>query len=307
MSIVSVPNNYSSKANASDNSNKSSANTNSKKINPYLYSFSGSDTLVSICFEASPENEVKLESVNTISISIHEQKTPVRRLGHAGPVGFTSSMRVIGGSIILTAVNGHPLQALVSSDLGKQIVNPNPGTQANQSAASPPANINQSYGSVLANRKTKAKVTTDFFLPFEKEEIDRANYLGNNTSLGYFKGIPNKGMPVCTVLPPMRIRLLFVSEYQNNVVPGYGEIILRHVNFVSENIVMSVNNMVTEFVLQFVAADVNEFQFTESDFDTVNSMSQVNPATAAAVNTDVAAAQTQTDSSPVEQQNVENK
>ncbi len=266
MSIVSKPNNYPNSL--SNSSGMGNVGTSQKKVNPYLYSFSGSDTLVSICFEASPENEVKLESVNTISISIHEQKTPVRRLGHAAPVGFTSSMRVIGGSIILTAVNGHPLQALVSADLESVATTPTPAeqtTQANTETTTETTTANTTRGgSVLKQRKTKQKYETDFYLPFNVDEIDRANYLGTNTSLGYFRNT-NKGMPLCTVLPPMRIRLLFVSEYSNDIVPGYGEIILNNVNFISENIVMSVNNMVTEFVLQFVASDAKEFQFTETD------------------------------------------
>lgn len=253
MSIVSKPNNFIQyPSNGPDPFGATNA-SNTKKINPYLYSFSGSDTLVSICFEASPENEVKLESVNTISISIHEQKTPVRRLGSAAPVGFTSSMRVIGGSIILTAVNGHPLQALVSADL-----------EATQARAQDGGKT--TGGSVLKQRNVKQNFQTDFYLPFNSDEIDRANYLGLSTSLGYFNN-SNKGMPLCTVLPPMKIRLLFVSEYRNQIVPGYGEIILNNVNFISENIVMSVNNMVTEFVLQFVASDVKEFQFTETDIN----------------------------------------
>lgn len=259
MSIVSKPNNYLQYPSNGPDPFVPTASNNNKKINPYLYSFSGSDTLVSISFEASPNNEVKLESVNTISISIHEQKTPVRRLGHAAPVGFTSSMRVIGGSIILTAVNGHPLQALVSADLEAQVAQTE--NQNNQTTEQAIAS-----GSVLKNRKTKSKNQTDFYLPFDREEIDRANYLGSSTSLGYFKN-NNKGMPLCTVLPPMKIRLLFVSEYRNQIVPGYGEIIINNVNFISENIVMSVNNMVTEFVLQFVASDIKEFQFTETDIN----------------------------------------
>ena len=259
MSIVSKPNNYLQYPNNGPDPFGATTPNNSKKINPYLYSFSGSDTLVSISFEASPDNEVKLESVNTISISIHEQKTPVRRLGHAAPVGFTSSMRVIGGSIILTAVNGHPLQALVSADLEAQVAQTEAEDDQNAQQATASA-------SVLKNRKTKSKNKTDFYLPFDSEEIDRANYLGSNTSLGYFNN-NNKGMPLCTVLPPMKIRLLFVSEYRNQIVPGYGEIIINNVNFISENIVMSVNNMVTEFVLQFVASDIKEFQFTETDIN----------------------------------------
>lgn len=213
---------------------------------PYLYSFSGSDTLVKISFEQSPENEVKLNSVNTLSISVHEQKSPVRRLGHAGVVGFTSSARVIGGSIILTAINGHPLQELITADLNSV------------------KNQNGKGGSVLKKREGK-KQLKDFYLPTDPGEVDRGNYLGSKSSLGFFNNT-NKGMPLCTVLPPMQIRLIFVSEYNNNIVPGFGEIILNNVSFVAENIVMSVNNMVTEFVLQFVASDMKEFQFTDYDF-----------------------------------------
>jgi len=207
----------------------------------YKYSFSGSDTLIKASFEQTSDDEVQLNSVNTISISIHEQKSPVRRLGHAGVVGFTSSSRVIGGSIIMTAINGHPFHDLINSKISNEFLS-----------------------------KRSQKQRKDNFLPYESSEIDRANYLATKSKLGFFNNDDKKkSVPLCTALPPMRIRLVFVSEYDHddkNNVGGYGEIIMNNVCFVSENIVMSVNNMVTEFVLQFVASDINEFQFFENTF-----------------------------------------
>ena len=49
----------------------------------------------------------------TVSLSVYEAKAPVRRLGHAAPVGFTGNIRSIAGSIICLMQNEHPLKGLM--------------------------------------------------------------------------------------------------------------------------------------------------------------------------------------------------
>lgn len=77
--------------------------------NNYQYSFSGADCKV-YAHRGTIENDSLLESVMTVSLSIYEAKAPVRRLGHAAPVGFTGNIRSIAGSIIcLMRGDSHPL------------------------------------------------------------------------------------------------------------------------------------------------------------------------------------------------------
>lgn len=82
-----------------------------------------------------------LESMSTISISIHEPKGMVRRMGHRNIVGLTRSTRTIAGTMIFTIIDKHPLSGLMAldpqtvkkdslkwfadQDLGTGVLNPN--------------------------------------------------------------------------------------------------------------------------------------------------------------------------------------
>ena len=59
---------------------------------------------------------VKLTSLATISISVHEPKGFARALGYRGIKGVSRSVRTIAGSMIFTVTNGHPLQTLMNID-----------------------------------------------------------------------------------------------------------------------------------------------------------------------------------------------
>lgn len=77
------------------------------------YSFSGTDA---DCWAwvagHSDQGIVHLETIHTISISIHEAKGQVRKLGKRGIGGLTRSVRTIAGSMIFVVVDDHPLREL---------------------------------------------------------------------------------------------------------------------------------------------------------------------------------------------------
>lgn len=85
----------------------------------YRYSYSGTDVQniawYSLYAGGSIYNSapVNMESLTTISINIHEGKSPVRSLGYRSPKGFTSSVRTIAGTMIFSIVNNHPLFGLI--------------------------------------------------------------------------------------------------------------------------------------------------------------------------------------------------
>ena len=85
----------------------------------YKYSFSGSDVSNVCWFSVLRDGELYtspplvLESLTTISISVHEGKSPVRSLGHRAVKGYTSSIRTIAGTIIGSVINNHPLKPLI--------------------------------------------------------------------------------------------------------------------------------------------------------------------------------------------------
>ena len=59
---------------------------------------------------------VLLASMATISLSIHEAKSPVRRLGERGISGVSRSLRTIAGSIVFLVLKDHPLRELAIKD-----------------------------------------------------------------------------------------------------------------------------------------------------------------------------------------------
>lgn len=80
--------------------------------NKYLYSFSGADADMFCWFPQAPELISPLSSVHTISVSVHESKGQARALGYRGIKGLARGVRTIGGSLILTVINDHPLREL---------------------------------------------------------------------------------------------------------------------------------------------------------------------------------------------------
>ena len=59
---------------------------------------------------------VHLNQMATISISIHEAKSPVRRLGERGVSGYTRGIRTIAGTIVFLVIEDHPLRKLAVKD-----------------------------------------------------------------------------------------------------------------------------------------------------------------------------------------------
>jgi hypothetical protein len=59
---------------------------------------------------------VKMTQMATISISIHEAKSPVRRIGERGVSGYTRGIRTIAGTIVFLVIEDHPLRMLAAKD-----------------------------------------------------------------------------------------------------------------------------------------------------------------------------------------------
>ena len=63
-------------------------------------SFSGVDIVANMVLPG--EGPIILGELQTISYSIHRENTPVRTLGHVGPINFVKGPRTIAGSLIFT-------------------------------------------------------------------------------------------------------------------------------------------------------------------------------------------------------------
>jgi len=179
-------------------------------IYPIRYSFSGADCRAYGYFDSgkpTPENighddlwlypriPVLLNNFATISLSIHESKSPVRRLGHMAPVGYTRAVRTIAGSMVLTIIgSNHPLTELSIKD------------------------------------------------PY---------------SITHFSMDSDNSSNIVTKMSPFNLILLYKSE-----LPGASgsKMKIKGVEFINEGIVTSVNDLVSEVVLQFVALDIEQFE-----------------------------------------------
>jgi hypothetical protein len=82
-------------------------------LDNYSYSFSGADARAYFFFDGAEQDIRSLDAMQTISLSIHEGKGQARALGHRGVKGFSRSLRTIGGSMIMTVVNDHPLRPIM--------------------------------------------------------------------------------------------------------------------------------------------------------------------------------------------------
>lgn len=86
------------------------------------YTFSGTDAK---CYAWFPQTVstgqggpggLHLETLQTISVSIREAKSQVRRLGQRSPAGLTRAVRTVAGSMIFAVIDRHPLDNLFAAN-----------------------------------------------------------------------------------------------------------------------------------------------------------------------------------------------
>jgi len=85
------------------------------------YSYSGSDITAVVTIPTlfgSMSDPVELKTMVAFSYSTYKDKSPVRRLGHTNPVGFTDSIRTIAGTLVFITMKEDPLQHLVNTYTG---------------------------------------------------------------------------------------------------------------------------------------------------------------------------------------------
>jgi hypothetical protein len=200
--------------------------------NAFKTSFSGADIKVYFYYpygSSSLKNKPSLlPSVHTLSISVHEAKSHARALGFRGVKGIARGVRTIAGSLILTVIDGNPLGDLAGMYLEGHGWSIDKDTNG--------------IGSVLENRTFTNKIAP--------------------------------------LIPPFNLIVHCVAETNNWITPGpndtnevYSPIsikgagcLLQGVEFIDEGITFSVNDVVTEVTLSFIALDykpLSNNEFTE--------------------------------------------
>jgi hypothetical protein len=192
----------------------------------YTYSYSGADCKAYAWFENNPGAVKDLSSLATISISVHEAKAPVRRLGHVGVSGYSKGIRTIAGTMVFLVIEDHPLRTMMEADpIGK---------------------------------------TSNYYYSGDRDKGADSEY----------------GVKLSTMISPFNILLKYQTEVisnqkdtsssttknkQFNKTPGRASMLLKNIEITGESIVTSVNDMVTEVVVQFVAEDIKTLKKEETE------------------------------------------
>tara|TARA_Y100001970_G_C14157049_1_gene816189 strand:- start:295 stop:1593 length:1299 start_codon:yes stop_codon:yes gene_type:complete len=173
-----------------------------------------------------------LIGLQTISVSVHEPKGMVRRLGHSSVCGFTRSVRTIAGSMIFTIINTNPFESLMFAD---------------------PHMSNSSSGPDFP-------YTQDSHIGWGTEPST-----GGVSGQAFYR-------PVGRISPFNIMLQYISEYGDKNFIAGRGAdfsnlgagMILEEVELIGQGIVTSVHDMVTEVTYNFVAKEYKQFHARDS-------------------------------------------
>jgi hypothetical protein len=226
---------------------------------------------------------VHLESLATVSISIHEPKAPVRALGHRGTKGFARSVRTIAGTMVLLVVEDHPLRKLAYQPQSK--FNPSDSSfsldmdSLGQGGYRQPGTLDTYPGNTRISTLLKP---FDMILRYQSEVLPKSKVnftVSANEAVEAFReehpsetNWPDPVLDGTNIVKDaqgrsraarrdrrlsMKDPYLGVSSVAFNV-PKVATMMIEGIEIISEGITTSVNDMVTEVVIQFVAQDVKQ-------------------------------------------------
>lgn len=284
------------------------------------YSYSGADCKV-FAYRGS-NKPIFLESVQTISFSVHEPRGRARALGFKGVKGFSKSVREIAGTMIFTVIEDHPLAPLMTPEsggnygMGWSIDGTQRGIgnfygESGYLGSSPNISINRVVTDLNAFNLMLTYTTEVLAKPVNKIDIHPEGNTGvtpdlinPNSSLsrepmqtGYVQSggdvaftslrDENKNLvydengnvkpDLSNIIkpPPSYIQrqaennAYLQTEFHNSYsakIDKYSEyevnvagLVLLGVEIITEGIVTSVNDMITEVQVQFIARDYKEF------------------------------------------------
>lgn len=223
---------------------------------PNLHSYSGSDARVFAHFTGFGQETVELDSLQTISWSVYEAKGPARALGHRGVKGYARGIRTIAGSMVLTVVGDNPLRPLLDM-------------------------------TAKAEKAQLWRNSVGWSVDAAKDGLGtgrwkNGNYWGEANAL---RDISLQSR-LASLIPPFNLSVVYVHEYPGIELPGgnsnrfitsdrrleqglenqllVGDRMtvapsvawrLGEVEFITEGIVTSINDSITEVTAQFVARE----------------------------------------------------
>lgn len=171
---------------------------------------------------------VPLDSLATISYSIYEAKSPVRRLGERGVSGYTRGIRTIAGSMVFLVIEEHPLHRLIELQRKSKNWSSDLNTKGH------------SFRAVQKGGGESPKITN--FVSTILEPFNIGLFYKTEVAFNYNKEDDAKNA-------------IKSSGYIRSGDSG-AHLVISGIDIISEGMVTSVNDMVTEVTVQFVAQDV---------------------------------------------------
>lgn len=235
----------------------------------YRYSYSGADCKA-FAFrnnETYGTNQTKLflESLQTISFSIHEAKGQARALGHKNVKGFSRSIRQIAGTMIFTVIEDHPLAGLMKrSTPGWSVDGGGHGTfqlgdrDTNyQRVANKIATLLAPFDIMLVYATERVGVRGSGIVKKETLSSDVVDSSGAALENSYsrYADFDTQGASVGN--------FTMSAELKSQYYPQAAGLVLAGIEIITEGIVTSVNDMITEIQIQFVARDAKELSLDQ--------------------------------------------
>jgi hypothetical protein len=211
----------------------------------YRYSFSGADAKAYVYFEGMEDTIRQLEALHTISVSVHEAKGQARALGFRGIKGMARGVRTIAGSIIFTVIEDNPLRPLMDNlrDFESRVNTVWPGWSVDRHEIG----VGTAFGGDLnfSNRIAPLLPPTNVLIEYQSEGAmwsprgDISTFTVEEVlALGTSESFQQKQ----------------IARTQAASIEGSG-LLLRGVEFIDEGIVTSINDVVSEVTLSFIATD----------------------------------------------------
>jgi hypothetical protein len=209
--------------------------------------FSGCDINAIVRLPAYSKNGKKLNdekvfnigTLQTISVSTYNSKTPVKSLGQKGSMAIARGGRTIAGTMIFNQMHTH-------------ILDENTWPSYNTKLIREDGFLTYSSGYVdyiIAGTTVTAETTSDKYLRFDrlKKEWD---FSWDSTLIG------EKTKP--SDLPPFDIVILMVNELGH-----IGKIVIYGVDIIHDSQTLSVEDIYTEVQYQYIARDIEYFHATD--------------------------------------------
>lgn len=197
--------------------------------------------------QLNPEKVFRIGTLQTISISTYNSKTPVKALGFKNPIAVARGGRTIAGSMIFNQLHLH-------------VFDDNNVPSGNLTTIKDDGFLTYSSGSadyMIAGATITDETPADDYI--KRSNLKKQWDFSWDTTLMGERTKPSD-------LPPFDIVILMVNELGN-----IGKIVLYGVDIIHDSQTLSVEDIYTEVQYQYIARDIE--YFTANDFEEAKSWS----------------------------------